>query len=405
MAYELEGEIQPDLQAAEAAHQSFVARANEIQDRILSDPELSRRTLLKGLGAFIGLTAFQGLGALRVLSVEAQEIVPLAQAVGDACAEAEPACMPIKAGEARELVKVKGTATTTPKPAVTTTVPPPPTTQPPPPPTTSPPRVSQASVEAAKPLELPTPERRGMPYQEFEANAELMLARLPSLETMHSLFPGTAFFENVAEQKQHIENLDRQIQLDVGEFRRFGFDESRVGVFRGGRMAPRMLIWHWTGDHYETVDDIVNMFKESGNSVHAYIHHDVSPHRFAGLGTILGHSLGMNAFAMGLEVYSGYYDNVRSPLFNYDVARTKMGLYASVNMLRAQNLPVNPKTLMSHFAGDLIFNNPYYDPYTGNFREIPGHKPPNVRKFDQPQEFMQMIVPKAMALDAALGPR
>jgi hypothetical protein len=54
-------------------------------------------------------------------------------------------------------------------------------------------------------------------------------------------------------------------------------------------------------------------------------------------------------------------------------------------------------TIVGHFAADLLFNNDKYDPYTGHFE--PGAV---INKFDPPQEFMDMVVKKAMQLDAQL---
>jgi hypothetical protein len=392
------GERFPAVQDVRSQLEAFTKRVDE-------DPEFSRRVFIKGVGALSLLTFLQGVSALRILGAD-ESGESVISAAGDACAEAEAACLdqPIMAGEQRALLPAETTLpppTTSPPetvPPTTTTAPPPP---PPPPP---PPTVVMKSAESSE-WELPAAERRRMPYEEFASNSELMISKLPTLEALQVMFP-SAFFNDVEGQKRHIAYLDESVHLDPEEFRRFGFDTSRANAFSAEAMASRMLIWHWTGDHYETPDDIIRVLANRGLGVQGYCHHDHLAYRFVpDLGMAVGHSLGLNDFAMGLEVYSGTYDGVRSPLFSFTPEVTKTGLYASVSMFREKNLPINFATFMSHMAGDLIFVNPYYDPYTGTFHPIPGHKPPHVRKFDQPQEFMQMVVPKAQALDAALGPR
>lgn len=383
----------------------IVGRFEEIQKRIETDPEFSRRTLLKGMGALSILTSLQGFAAIEILG-DKERLDALA---GDICPEHEISCYLQQAQldvPAAMMQSPPPESTTLPAPVETTvptTAPPPPTTAAPPPPPPPPPPVAVEAF-AASMEELPTPERRNMSYEAFMQDAERYMSVLPRLEQMQALFPGTAFFHHVPEQLQHIENLKNAVQPTPEKYHAFAYNTAYSQMFNQTEaLNPRAFVWHWTGWHFETPDDLRAM---DPNSVQLYVHHDAIAYQMVPqLDVIAGHARAMNPFCWGMEMYSGQYDEVHSPLFSFTAAQVETGVYTAVRQLRSRNLPVNQFTVLGHYAADLIFMNPYYDPATGTFHEIPGHKPIAIHKFDPPQEFIDMAVAKAMELDQALGPR
>jgi hypothetical protein len=393
-----------DGESQAPAEVGMLGRFEAIQKRIETDPEFSRRTLLKGMGAFSLLTALQGMAAIETLGDKEQ----LSTLAGDICPEYEVSCY---LQQAQLDVPAAMMTPAAPPESMTTAVPvtetiPPTSTAPPPPPTTAPPPPPPQPVEAyaASVESLPTPERRNMSYEEFAQHAEQYMSVLPRLEQMHALFPGTAFFHYIPEQLQHIENLKNAVQPSAEKFHAFSFNTAYSHIFNQTEsLNPRAFVWHWTGWHYETPDGLRAM---SPNSVQLYVHHDAVAYQMVPqLDVVAGHARAMNPFSWGMEMYSGTYDDVHSPLFSFTPAQVETGIYTAVRQLRSRNLPVNQFTLLGHYAADLIFMNPYYDPASGTFHEIPEHKPITIHKFDPPQEFMDMVAAKAMELDQALGPR
>lgn len=394
-----------DGESQAPAEVGMLGRFEAIQTRIETDPEFSRRTLIKGMGAFSLLTAFQGLAAIEILGDKEQ----LSAMAGDICPDYEISCylqqaqLDVPAAMVQQTV-ISPESTTTLAPAPETTVPPTTTVPPVPPTTVAPPPPPPVEVRPASVESLPTPSRRNMSYEEFAAHAEQYMAVLPRLEQMQALFPGTAFFHFVPEQLQHIENLKNNVQLSTEKFQAFSYDTAYSQMFnQTDPLHPRAFVWHWTGWDYRTPDDLRQM---SPNSVQLYVHQDAVAYQMVPqLDVVAGHARAMNPFCWGMEMYSGAYDEVHSPLFSFTPGQVETGIYTAVRQLRSHNLPVNQFTILGHYAADLIFMNPYYDPNTGSFHEIPGHKPIAIHKFDPPQEFMDMVVVKAVELDQALGPR
>lgn len=390
---------------------SFIGRIEEIQTKLDVDLEFSRRSILKGLGAVSIITALQGLAVLEKLGSEDQET--LRAAVGDICPDLDircyleqaqldvPSAMVEPSSQEVVLVDLTPPSTEVAPPTVPATVPLPPETTLPPPPVAVP---APQEAMAMHVEELPTPERRNMSYEEFIQNAEQYLSVLPRLEQMHTLFPGTAFFNYIPEQYQHIEFLKQSVQPSVEKYQEFAYDLTYSNTFnQTTSLRPRAFVWHWTGAHYETPDKLSTM---KPNSVQLYVHNNAQVYQMVSeLDVVAGHARALNDFSWGMEMYSGGYDGDRSPLFNFVPPQVENGIYTAVRQLRSHNLPVNQFTILGHYAADLIFMNPYYDPSTGTFHPIPGHKPINVHKFDPPQEFIDMVVEKAMVLDAELGPR
>ncbi len=393
----------------------IVGRIEEIQKRLETDQEFSRRSILKGLGVISFLTVAQGLSAIeRLDSTESLQAV-----TGDICPDYDVRCIlePSEIGANQAvaqqvnpngvLVNLVVSPETTLSPEVPVTAPPQPPappapSAPPPPPTTTappPPEVLASSLES-----LREPERRNMSFEEFLLNAEQYMNVLPRLEQMNALFPNTAFFHFIPEQLQHIANLKEATQTTVEKYNAFAYDTTHSGTFNQTKpLSPRAFLWHWTGWHYESPDVLKSM---KPNSVQLYVHNNAKAYQMVPqLDVVAGHARVMNDFTWGMEMYSGSYDEVHSPLFNFIPPQVETGIYAAVRQLRSHNLPVSKFTILGHYAADLIFMNPYYDPALGTFHQIPGHKPIGVHKFDPPQEFIDMAVEKAIALDLELGPR
>src|SRR5690606_17975243 len=131
-------------------------------------------------------------------------------------------------------------------------------------------------------------------------------------------------------------------------------------------LIPRMVIWHWTGSHFDTPASLKSITPKASTQI--YVHSDAVAYQMVpDINLIAGHARNLNPVSWGMEMYSGHFDKVHSPLFSFTPAQVETGIYVAVNRLRSANLPVNEATLMGHYAGDLIFMNPYYDPYSGTF--------------------------------------
>lgn len=382
---------------------NIVGQIHEFKNRLDTDPEFSRRTMLKGLGALIGLTATQGLVALDVL-VERQERL-LAVDNGDICADLNAVCV-ARAENLDVGLEQRTTSTTlTTTSAVETTQPPstmpPTTTTASPPPQTLPPTSPEV-------IEPPDAIPRSMSYETYAANAELFVSRLPSLEQTHAMFPNTPLFNHVPEQLAHIDMLDKNVSLGSDEFRSFAIDQSYNEAFgkRAG-IKPRLFIWHWAVGEYNDPQHLADKMAAGQSSVQLYVDKNNSVYQMVpDLFSLTGHAREpLNHMAVGLEVYTGEWGTDRSCLFGYTPERVKSGIYAAVYALASARLPINETTLLGHYAADLIFRNPYYDPATGTFHEISGVKPISIRKADPPQEFMKLIVAKAKALAQELNLR
>jgi hypothetical protein len=245
--------------------------------------------------------------------------------------------------------------------------------------------------------DLPT---RRMPYEEFAEHGAEMIERLPSLDVLNAYFPENPMISDVEAQKQHILHLAEQTEVSVEGYLRHAVDVTRRKAFRDltnyhDEIEPRMFVVHWTGMGYRGVDHFVRSMKP--HRVQYFIDRDARVFRLFESDTNWpAHALGANDFAQGVEIETGPFDEKTSPLFSYTPAQIEQTVYVAVDFLRRNGLPVDETTLIGHYAADLLFTNPYYDPHEGQFTRD------RVRKFDPPQELMQVIVHKAQQLDAAL---
>jgi hypothetical protein len=246
-------------------------------------------------------------------------------------------------------------------------------------------------------VDLPT---RRMPYEEFAEHGAEMIERLPSLDVLHAHFPENPMTSHVQAQKEHILHLAEHLDVSVEGYHRLAVDMTRRTAFRSlpnyhDEIEPRMFVVHWTGMGYRNVDHFVKSMRP--NRVQYFINRDARVFELFESDTNWpAHALGANDFAQGVEIETGHFDEKTSPLFSYTPAQIEHTIYVAVDFLRRNDLPVDETTLVGHYAADLLFTNPYYDPHTGRFTQE------RIRKFDPPQELMQVIVHEAQQLDAAL---
>lgn len=387
-------------------------RLSDIAENFDTNPELSRRAIL-GLGAVTAaVTTIHGINAIRLLKPRREEVLGLANN-GDICEQFDTACLlrdanldvpPLMEGFDPLIDSTTTTiesttttvATTTTTTNVTTTTILPPTTQP----------LVEIAAEVAKPFRNKEEAYRRMAIEDYEVNAETYIANLPSLPQLHERWPGTVFFKDPNRQIDHIAMLNEQLILDPEEFSEFDFDYSKAGLFPGRpAMNPRLTIDHWTGQHYDDPEGCASSMTASGVSVQFYRHKDNTVYLMTEeINRLTGHTLHVNDSAIGFENYSGTFDHINTPLYQFDVEVCKKMAYAKLKVHHLFGIPVNMQTMITHLAADLIFVNPYYNPATGEFFdrhdiEAPDDIAARVRKFDFIQEFPQMLGPKIIALN------
>ncbi len=245
------------------------------------------------------------------------------------------------------------------------------------------------------------PGERRLPLPEFHANAQQMLGNLPRLEELAALTNEPAVADRVAEQIAHIAALDRLANVTVDGYEQFTIDTSRRGVFASAEnyhesIEPGLFVVHWTAAGYDDVDHFVRAI--TPHRVQFFIDEQARVYDlFTDDQRWPAHALGVNEFAQGVEIESGEFSGEHSPVFGITPDQLTQTVYVAVAFLHRNDLPVDETTIIGHFAADLIFANPFYDPYTGTLAPSG-----SIRKFDPPEELMEVIVRKARSLDAAL---
>lgn len=246
----------------------------------------------------------------------------------------------------------------------------------------------------------PLDERR-LSHDEFVEHAETMLGALPSLHDLVTLTPPSPFNDDIPGQLAHIRALDESIEVSVEGFDAFSIDTSRRGAFADAAnyhesIDPKMIIIHWTGMGYRDVDHFISSI--SPHRVQFFIDRQARAYDlFDDDRRWPAHALGVNEFAQGIEIESGDFDEVHSPVLAITADQVTQAIYVAVAFLQRNGLPVDHTTIVGHYAADLIFANPHYDPYEGTLRYG------QVRKYDPPEELMTVIVRHAQSLDAALA--
>jgi len=236
-------------------------------------------------------------------------------------------------------------------------------------------------------------------FEEFEANASQIIELIPTLDMLAEQIPAGLFTNDLDRQKRHIQALDHDAQVTVEGFKSFVMNESYTAFTPENTQIPwidpKIFIVHWTAGGY---DDVEHFLRAMGRlRVQYFINKDAEVYSlFASDNEKPSHSLGANDFSQGVEIETGHFDGVNSPLFGYTAQQIVQTVYLAVQFLHRNDLPVDRTTIIGHYAADLIFTNPYYDAHTGVFSQ------PRIRKFDPPEELMVVIVNKAQALSQAL---
>jgi hypothetical protein len=370
MCMEREGELPAE---ALLDDKNFRERVEHFAEELVQNPAMTRRALL-GLGA---LTVFEaGIAAAMAKSSHTKDA-------------ANVAASGLQFIRNRSATTTSSTSTTTTSTtSTTTTLPPPPTSQPLPEG-----RVHAAAVEINID-ELSTPQRA--------ERIRAMIGFMPGLHELSKQHPTTAYFQNLPEKMSLLDRIRRESDVEVGEYHNTVVNETRVGAFRrhgdyGTRITPRLTVVHWTAEFYENgVDQMIKGMIGRGVNYHYAVDRisdgKTQTYRFfdEDFPRQGAHAFRANQLGRGISIMAARLEDIH-PLQVKEVIKT------IVRDHRRHNLPIEHATVVSHFATDLILNNVTFDPATRTAESF--------GKFDVPQELMDIIVQKAQALDAALGPR
>lgn len=257
----------------------------------------------------------------------------------------------------------------------------------------------QARIEMQEVPEYPD---RAMPYAEFRANAKDYLSKLPTLMDI-TRFPsidGRAPLSPAEALRQlaYIAELERTIIVTPQDYAAFKLDTRFNKAFKGvgsyhKEITPRFFIIHWTAHHYDGPLHLAQSMRP--NRIAYFIDQKEQTYQmFENDRRQPAHALGgMNFISQGVEIEA-------TGMMDYKPGQIKQAILLAVDFCRRNGLDVNESTIVGHMAADAIFRNEFYNPKTGKFTFKALHK------IDPPQELMaQVIVPQAIALDKALGPR
>jgi hypothetical protein len=229
-----------------------------------------------------------------------------------------------------------------------------------------------------------------------------MIMFLPGLQELSTQKPNVSFFQNIPEKMAHLERLRRETNVSTDEYYHTVVNESLVGVFRGHkdygtRIQPRLTVVHWTVDFPEGgMSHLPEGMKKRGVNYHGVVDKitdgKTEMYRFfdEDFPRMGAHAYHANQLGRGYAMMAACLEDIH-PLQMKEIIKT------IVRDHRMNNLPIDHTTVVSHFATDLILNNASFNPST--------RLAATYGKFDIPQEAINIIVEKAQALDAALGPR
>lgn len=265
-----------------------------------------------------------------------------------------------------------------------------------------PPVKKPAPAPATTTTERHTVERvRNEPMRGF---LESRLQRIPTLEKLAQEFP--SYYADWQAQETFITQLDAATEVSVPRYAQFNFDSQFVGAFTSSEsyrtpIHPKMIVLHWTVNRYPEGDEGGALFAEGlrkaglssnyfipHNGAKTYRYFESDRHMSAG-------ALGMNRFGVNIELEAGrLHPDALAPQVLYDItpAALEQMVYSVVRLARQNNLAINEYTVMGHLAGDLLFANKTYNNQTG--------KSDTLRKFDMPQELVQVVIKKAQAIDS-----
>lgn len=269
------------------------------------------------------------------------------------------------------------------------------------------PPTSLPKIDVRVPTKTPekAPPDRAMSYETFRANAHAYLERLPGLEAIARSNPSSLLYIDFLQQTEHILELNQAINITPDDYRNFKIDTSYNTIFKGKpgssyetQIQPKMFLIHWTGlvNNPYNNDPVLlanGMTRAGLNRVDYYMDRNSKVYQlFESDHNKPGHALpGLNTISQGVEIEAYY-------TMDFTAGQIKQAIILAVDFCRRNGLPVDESTIVGHYAADTIMLNPYYNPDTGKLKGT-------IRKSDPPQALMQVIVAKAQALDAVLGPR
>lgn len=217
--------------------------------------------------------------------------------------------------------------------------------------------------------------------------------RLEQVPTLAEL--GTQFseFADYEQRLAHINKLDQETNVSVCDYQAFVVDKSRSTSFTDQpnyhkRIQPGLFVFHITATRYpDGVDGFIKHLKSQGLRVAYFIDEANTYSLFEDDTRMPAHAKGLNSFSQGVEIEAVTVYGVTSS--HIKKATMKFTEYCLDN-----NLTPSEYTGIGHYAGDVIFDNPSFNPHSG--------KVDFVDKSDMPQELVQVIVKKAQALHAQL---
>ena len=249
----------------------------------------------------------------------------------------------------------------------------------------------KSSINQEKPPDLPN---RSMSLESYENNASHYINSLPSLQQLSVEMP--ELFENYKEQERYIAELDANASVTPKEYATFAIDQTYNTSFKGvgsyeQTIRPRLFIIHWTAERYNDPEHLATSMTKNGNlRIDYFTDHTSTVHQMFEDDTKRpAHAFAINDSSQGVEIEA-------KNLFDLTPEQIKQTVLLTVKFCRENNLPITEETVLGHYAADLIFANPYYNPESGTFTE------PRLRKFDPPQELIKIIVVKAADLNAQL---
>ncbi len=264
---------------------------------------------------------------------------------------------------------------------------------------------SQVAAQEIKPPEPPT-RTKNEPMRDA---LEDVLSRIPTLEELAVLFP--AQYGDWQKQLEQISYLDQAVNVTVGDFLAFRFDDSFVGVFDdldGYKtiIRPELIVLHTTGHRYPPGQEGGALFAtglkmRSGGpySCNYFVNHEgAAVYRYYQEDThMTACAKGVNEKAINIEVEA----DITSPdapasSMIYDI--TPMALVKTILtvvwLARGNNLAISDYTVAGHMAIAMIFNNETFNPIDKTVDSL--------GKFDVPTDLAKLIIRKASELDEQL---
>lgn len=280
-------------------------------------------------------------------------------------------------------------------PAPTTTPPAPSTTMAPPSTTEMPTRVEASALVLAE--QAPDPRQAYLDK----------LRRTPGLQQLAD--QGVISQEEATAQLNHIEWLRQNLVISPEIYHtNFAVDNSSfVNVFQphphfNDPIEPGYMVIHWGARDYPDIpymaQSMLNARDANGNPVRLNTHYVIDrgvlyrttppSHYFRG-----AHAIGANNDSIGIE------HNRVLNMMDVQPGDTADTVMTIVYLARDRGWPIDDWYVRTHSDIDLLENNAGYNPETG---VLSG----NLRKLDYPRDYLvNVLIPAAQALDAALGPR